>query len=149
MFNASTVRAMPRLPVPRGTEHESWVIDMTPPELVSRTWTPETAPYNYSPAGVWARKAMPARGVIRARRLLDKLADLVERSQGDLHDVFKVARDTHPRVVADLILAKALIEDGTSFAVVLVEPNGRVWFRYRLNADVWAWHPDASKAGAR
>lgn len=47
------------------------------------------------------------------------------------------------------ILAKALIEKDTSFAVVLVEPNGRVWFRYRLDADVWAWHPDAPKAGAR
>lgn len=147
-MNALSVRPMPRLPLPRGPEHESWIIDMTPPDLVSQTWPGGTAPYSYSPAGVWVRKAMPANGVIRARRLLDKLSDLVERMQGDLHDEFRVERDTHPRVVADLILAKALIEKDTSFAVVLVEPNGRVWFRYRLNTDVWAWHPDASKAGA-
>lgn len=147
-MNALSVRPMPRLPLPRGSEHESWVIDMTPPHLVGQTWPGGTAPYSYSPAGVWVRKAMPARGVIRAWRLLDKLADLVERSQGDLHDEFKVDRDTHSRAVADLILVKALVHDGTSFAVVLVEPNGRVWFRYRLATDVWAWHPDAPKAGA-
>ena len=147
-MNASSVRPMPRLPLPRGPEHDAWVIDMTPPQLVSQTWPGGTAPYSYSPAGVWVRKAMPARGVIRAPRLLDVLADFAERMQGDLHDEFEVDRDYPPRAVADLILAKALVEEGTPFAVVLVEPNGRVWLRYRLTTDVWAWHPDSQKAGA-
>lgn len=139
---------MPRLPLPRGPEHQSWVIDLTPPELVRPTWTPETAPYNYTPAGVWVRKAMPARGVMLAPRLLVKLADYVNRMRGELHDEFRVPRDYSARPVAELILATALVEDDTTFAVVQIEPNGRVWFRYRLDADRWAWHPDAPKAGA-
>lgn len=149
MFNPSTVRPMPRLPLPRGSAHDSWVIDMIKPELVSQTWTLETAPYFYTSAGAWVRKAMPARGVIRASRLLDVLADYAERMRGELHDEFKVPRETSARAVADLIVATVLVEDNTSFAVVLVEPTGRVWFRYQLNDDVWAWHPDAPRERTR
>lgn len=143
-MNEERLREARRIPLPRGEEHQAWVFDTTPTEWLRKTWPAHKCPYSYSPAGVWVRKAMPRNGRIRAERLLAKLADFVVRMQGDLHDEFKVPRDSAPEDVAQLILAKALIEAGTPFVVYNVEPSGRVWFFHRLRRTA-SWHPDAPR----
>jgi hypothetical protein len=117
---------------------------MTPTEWVRQTWTPETAPYNYTPAGVWVRRAMPDKGYMLGPRLLAVLADYAERMQGELHDEFRAERDRPAEDLAQLILALALIEDGTPFYTLMVEPTGRVWMTYRMQRFA-SWHPNAPR----
>jgi hypothetical protein len=121
---------------------------MTPPALVRKTWTPDTVPYSYTPAGVWVRRAMPARGYMLGPRLLSRLADYANRMQGEVHDEFRVPRDAPDDDLAQLILAKALIERDTTFCVLNVQPNGRVWFFYRMQRTP-SWHPDAPRTEGR
>ena len=143
-MNEERIREARRIPLPRGDEHEAWVFDTTPTEWLRKTWPAHKAPYRYSPAGVWVRKAMPRNGRMLAPRLLAKLADFALRMQGDLHDEFKQPRDVDPDDLAVLILVKALVEEGSPFVVYNVEPSGRVWF-----FDEWvrlaSWHPDAPR----
>lgn len=127
-----------RLPLPRNEDHVAWVVDQ-------QHRKDRREPSNYETrATAWVHLAMPERGQIRAERLLARLANYAERMQGDLHDEFKVPRDMVCDDLAQVILAKALIEKGTPFAVYNVEPSGRAFFFYRLNR--WAtWHPDAPR----
>ncbi|UMG92842.1 hypothetical protein [Nocardioides sp. TF02-7] len=91
--------------------------------------------------------AMPDSGVVRAKVLLKRLEDFVVRMQGDLHDQFNADRAISPDYLAELILAKALVEDDTPFCVYNLEPSGRVWFFYRLRRFA-SWHPDAPRPNA-
>jgi hypothetical protein len=146
-MNEERLREARRIPLPQGPEHEAWIFDVTPTHWLRRTWPANKCPYRYTAAGVWVRKAMPRSGRVRAERLLAKLADFAERMQGDLHDDFRVPRDTPTRLVAELILARALVEERTPFVVYNVEPTGRVWFFHRCERTA-SWHPRAPRSDA-
>ena len=141
----TSVRPTPRVPLPRGPEHEVWIVDMTPPALVRKTWTPATAPYSYTPAGVWVRRTMPDKGWMLARRLLARLADYAGRMEGELHAEFRAEREAPPEDLAELIVATALIEDDTPFCVLNILPSGRARLFYRMECTAVSWHPDARR----
>ena len=145
-MNTERLREARRIPLPK-RGHEAWVLDTTPTEWLRRTWPTSQCPYSYTPAGVWVRLAMPRNGRIRAELLLTKLADFADRQRGELHDEFKVPRDTPAREVAEHVLARALMEKQSPFVVYNVESWGRVHFFHRSR--VWhSWHPKAPRGDA-
>ncbi|KAA1423189.1 hypothetical protein [Nocardioides antri] len=137
-MNESTVSRKVRLPLPRNEDHVAWVVDQYRRK-------DRRDPSNYeTPATAWVHLAMPDRGQVRAERLLARLADFADRMQGDLHDEFRVPRDFSCDDLAQIILAKALVEKGTPFAVYNIEPSGRAFYFYRL-IRLATWHPDAPR----
>lgn len=147
-MNDPRVSRMPRLPLARGPEHDAWVIDSTPTKWLRETYTPTTAPYTYTPAGQIVRLAMPTRGVVRYPALMKRLTDRVHRMQvcGDLPDVFAGAEDWTDEDRALVVLATVLVERGTPFYVIKIEPNGRVWTVLDMEHHL-SMHPDAPQPG--
>lgn len=146
MNTASVRRSLPRIPLPKGPEHQAWVVDMIDPVLFNKEWGPATAPHDYSPAGVWVRMAMPWNGVRRADLLLKRLADYAHREQGRMHQQFGAPRDWPNEDLAKAILGLAVNEPNANFMIINIAPSGRSVFFHRLRA-TGSWHPDSPERG--
>ncbi|WGY04011.1 hypothetical protein QI633_09620 [Nocardioides sp. QY071] len=143
MTDETRVEPTPRVPLPRGPEHAAYIVDATPVRWLRNVWPGGKAPYNYSGAGQILRLSMPARSWIKYEPLMKRLTDRVTRMRayGDLPANFDEVGWTDEEC-AMCVLATALMERGTTFYVLNVQPSGRTWgfFRGRRMA---AWHPDA------
>jgi hypothetical protein len=145
-MNTASLRGTPNIPLPQGSETEAWIYDATPPEWLSKTWTPRTAPYKYSDAGAIIRRLMPRSGLMRYERLWNKLVTHVERDRAAVNERFNFTDELTDEQVATVLLAKVLIERDTTFSVYNVRPDGRTAMFYRLRC-LMAWHPDSPKGG--
>jgi hypothetical protein len=145
MSKTSVNRRFP-LPLPKGPEHESWVVDFTPMELLRKTWPTHKCPYRYTPAGQVVRRAMPWRGWVRYDVMVKRLTKYVERDRPHLNEQFNLPDDWTDEMVAIWLLAKTQLEDDTPFAIFNLWPNGRAVVMYRLEA-IGSWHPDSPGRG--
>jgi len=136
------------IPLPRGDEAESWLIDTTPPTWLERPWPTQACPYRYTVCGTYLRLAM-ACSKLPTLEALRRLTDHVHRWQREVHDAVGMARDADDEDVATLVLMRAVYEPDSPFIIITVNPNGRAaWYGGRYASSgygVYTWHPDGPR----
>lgn len=147
-MNEKMIRPFPALPLPPGPAHECWLVDLTPPKLVSRSWIGPNCPYRYSAAGVIVRQSMPPKGYIRYQHLLRRLTGLAGRyrSSGDLAE-FKLPSEWTDEMLAMFLIAMVCVEQATPFVWINVGPSGAMVMFDRLRP-FQLQHPDTSSVRA-
>ena len=113
------------IPMPRGTEPETWLLDVTPWPHVFRHYIGMPYPFRYSAIGRRVRISMPAKGLIRTDLLLEELAAYTE-TLPDGGASLGLHPDWEPREKATVMLANVIFDPRTTFIAYTVHPNGRV-----------------------
>jgi len=144
------VRLVNAIPLPKGDQPESWLVDLTPPRWLRKTWPTRSCPYRYTVPGTYLRLAM-ASNKVRLPKSLDRLTDHVHRWQGEVHEAMNMAQEWDDRILALLVIEQAVFEEGSPFIIIRSCPDGITdwWGNAVANGAgegqpfAWARHPAA------